>query len=74
MEHPAGTTYLHSKGLTYADICDLAKTQYQEAKGVGKWPPATHAKDSKAPPSSFTQAKVNTHVQCFQKGQPTCQQ
>ena len=54
MEHAAGTTHLHSKGLTYADICDLARTQYQEAKGEGKWPPAAHAKDSKALPSSFT--------------------
>ena len=31
MEHAAGTTHLCSKGLTYADICDLAKTWYQEA-------------------------------------------
>ena len=36
MEHAAGTTHLHDKGLTYADISDLAKTWYQEAKGVGK--------------------------------------
>ena len=54
MEHAAGTTHLCSKGLTYANICDLAETWYQEAKGVGKWPPAAHAKDSKAPPLSFT--------------------
>ena len=41
IEHAAGMTHLHSKGLTYTDICDLAETQYEEAKGVGKWPPAT---------------------------------
>ena len=40
MEHATGMTHLCSKGLTYADICDLAKTRYQESKGVGKWPPA----------------------------------
>ena len=34
MEHVAGTTHLCSKGLTYTDICDLAETQYKEAKGV----------------------------------------
>ena len=71
MEHAAGTTHLHNKGLTYADICDLAEPQYQEAKGVGKGPPAVHAKDSKALSSSFTQAKVHALVQCFQKGQST---
>ena len=71
MEHASGTTHLHDKGLTYANICVLAKTRYQEAKGVGKWPPATHAKDSNAPPSTFTQAKVHALIQCFQKGQTT---
>ena len=34
-EHAAGMTHLLSKGFIYADVCDLAKTQYQEAKGVG---------------------------------------
>ena len=71
MEHVDGTTHLCSKGLTYADICDLAKTWYQEAKGVGKWPPAAHAKDSNTPPSSFTQAEVHALAECFQKGQST---
>ena len=71
MEHTAGMTYLPCKGLTYADINDLAETQYQEAKGVDKWPPATHAKDSKALPSSFTCKEAQSLVQCFQKGQPT---
>ena len=70
MEHASGTIHLCNKGLTDADICDLTKTPYQEAKGVGKWPPAVvaHAKDSKALPSTFTQAEVHTLVQCFQKG------
>ena len=71
MEPVGGTTHLHSKGLTYTDICDVGITQYQEFIGVGKWPPVTHAKDSKVPPSSFTQAKVHVLVQFFQKGQPT---
>ena len=31
MEHAVGMTHLCSKGLTYADICDVAETQYQEA-------------------------------------------
>ena len=48
MEHAAGTTPLHNKLLIYANICDLTETWYQEAKGVGKWSPVTHAKDSKA--------------------------
>ena len=69
MEHAAGMTHLLSKGLTSTDICDLTKTQYQEVKGVGKWPTATHAKDSKALPSSFTHNKAHSLVQCFQKGQ-----
>ena len=73
IEHAAGITHLCSKGLTYADISDLAKPWYQEAKGVGKGPPATHTKDSTAPPSSFTHAKVHALVQYFQKGQPTSQ-
>ena len=71
MEHATGTAHLHSKGLTYADIRDLAKTQYQESKDVGKWSPAPNAKDTKALPSSHTQAEVHTVVQHFQKGQPT---
>ena len=71
MEHAAGTTHLHDKGLTYANICDLTETWYQEANGVGKWPPAIHARESKASASSFTQAKVHILVQCFQKGQTT---
>ena len=74
MEHAAGTTHVCNKGLTYLDICDLAETWYQEAKGVGKWPPATHTKDSKAPPSSFTHAEVNTLIQCFQKDPSTSHQ
>ena len=61
-------THLCNKGLTYSDICDLAETQYQEAKGVGKWPHATHAKDSTALPSSFTCTEVNALTQCFQNG------
>ena len=62
MEHAAGTTHLCRKGLTYADICALAETQYQEAKGVGKWPPATHTEDSKALPSSFPHYEANSLV------------
>ena len=69
MEHATGMTHLHDKGLTYTDICNLAETQCQESKGVGKWPPATHTKDSKAPPSSFTRNEAHSLVQCFQKGQ-----
>ena len=30
--------------LTYADISNLIKTWYQEAKGEGKWLPAAHTK------------------------------
>ena len=71
MENAAGTTHLHDKGLTYANICDLAKTQYQETKGVGKWPPGAHAKDSKTPPFTFTQAEVYALIKCFQNGQST---
>ena len=71
MEHAAGMTHLHNKGLTYADISDLAETQYQEAKVGGKWPPATHAKDPKAPPSSFTHNKAHSLLQCFQEGPST---
>ena len=32
MEHAAGTAHLNDKGLTYANICDLAETWYQEAR------------------------------------------
>ena len=46
MEHAAGMNHLCSKGLSYADICDLAETQYKEAKGVGKWPPSAHTSSS----------------------------
>ena len=71
MEDAAGTTHLSDKGLTYTNICDLAKTWYQEAKSVGKWPPATHSKDFEELASTFTQADIHTPVQCFQKGQTT---
>ena len=71
MECAARTTHLHSKGFTYTDIHNLAVTWYQESKGVGKWPPTTHAKDSKALPSSFAHAKVHALVQCFEQGQST---
>ena len=70
MEHAAGATHLQNKGLTYVDICDLTVSRYQEAKGVGKWPSVTHAKESKASHSTFTQAKVHAFVQCFQKVRP----
>ena len=30
MEHTAGTTCLSNKGLTYANICDLTETLYQD--------------------------------------------
>ena len=39
-----------------------------------KWSPATHARDSKALPSSFTDNKVHSLVQCFQKGPSASQQ
>ena len=71
MEHAAQMTHLCSKGLNYADICDLNKTWYQEAKGVGEWPPAAHVKDSKATSSSFTCNEAHSLIQCFQKGQST---
>ena len=69
MEHATGMTDLLDKGFTYADICDHAETQYQEAKGVAKWPASAHAKDSKAPSSSFTCNKAHSLVQFFQKRQ-----
>ena len=71
MEHATGMNHLHNQGLTYTDICDLTETQYQEAKGVGKWPPTAHTKDSKAPPSSFTCNEAHSLVQCFQMGLST---
>ena len=71
MEHAAEATHIHSKGLTYANICDLAETWYQKSKGGAKWPPATQAKDSKALPSPFHQAEVHAFVQHFQKGKST---
>ena len=38
MEHAAGTTHLHIKGLTYANICNLTEKQYQEAQLSGLLP------------------------------------
>ena len=70
MEHAAGTTRPSDKELTYTNICDLAKTQYQEAKGVSKWSLAAHAKDSKAPPSTFTQAEVMPFFNIFKRVKP----
>ena len=70
MEHATGTTHLHGRGLIYANICDLAETWYQEAKGVGKWPPATHAKTPRHHLLPSPKPK-STLVQCFQKGQST---
>ena len=39
MDHADGTTHRCSKGGTYGDICDLAKTWYQEGKGMAKCHP-----------------------------------
>ena len=45
--------YLEWENLTYHSICKLAKEHYQDLQDNGLWPPAKHAQDSKAIPSTF---------------------
>ena len=69
MEYAAGTSVTKDFPMP-TSATSLTKTWHQETKGVGKWPPASHSKDSKALPSTFTQAEVHTLVQLFRRVKP----
>lgn len=45
--------HLMKEGLTYRDVCRQVVDVYRNQFDNQKWPPARHATDSKAPPSSF---------------------
>ena len=45
--------HLIKAGLTYRDICRQVVEVYRNQFDNQKWPPARHATDSKAPPSTF---------------------
>ncbi len=42
--------------LTYKDMCTRAEDAYRTLFDCKEWPPACHARDSKAPPASFNLA------------------
>ena len=53
MEKSDATKYLKQENLMYHSICQLAEECYQDLHNNGLWPPAKHAQDSKAIPSTF---------------------
>jgi hypothetical protein len=45
--------YMISNEFTYMDICRAAEDGYRRQYDASEWPPAQHARDSKAVPSNF---------------------
>ena len=58
MERDAATKFLAQSNLTVKFICKAAKKKYLELKSSGCWPPAKHASDSRAIPSTFNLSKI----------------
>ena len=53
MEKDASDKNMIKNNLTYKAICQKAEDQYCKLYDQKQWPPAKHARDSKAPPASF---------------------
>ena len=75
MDYPQGSWYISGKGLTYRDICMLAKDMYKNLKASRSWPLAKHAQDSHAVPESFANTLVQTSSggfcgKCHKCGKP----
>jgi hypothetical protein len=52
----AANKHMSDNKLTYKDICTHAEDTYRTLFDRKEWPPARHARDSKAPPASFNLA------------------
>jgi hypothetical protein len=53
--------FMVKAGLTYKDICTVAKDKYRSQFDLDEWPPARHTKDSKGVPAGFA-ALTEAHV------------
>ena len=49
----AANLHMQTNKLTYKDICTHAEDAYRTLFDRKEWPPARHARDSKAPPAAF---------------------
>ena len=52
----AANKHMSDNKLTYKDVCTHAEDAYRTLFDRKEWPPARHARDSKAPPASFNLA------------------
>jgi hypothetical protein len=53
MEKDVADKHMIKSNLTYKAIFSKAEDQYRKLYNQKQWPPAKHARDSKAPPASF---------------------
>jgi hypothetical protein len=62
MSKKAALLHMVQNGLTVKDICLFVETEYRRQKDRNEWPPARHAKDSKAMPAQFGANLTEAHV------------
>jgi hypothetical protein len=55
-------THMVKNNLTVKDICLFVENEYRRQKDRNEWPPARHAKDSKAAPPQFGAHLTEAHV------------
>jgi len=53
MDPAAADALMAKERLTWRAICDVVVEEYNSMVGKGKWSPAMHARDAKAPPRAF---------------------
>jgi hypothetical protein len=53
MDKEAADKYMRDHDFTYMDSCRVAEGEYRSQFDTFEWPPARHARDSKAVPSNF---------------------
>jgi hypothetical protein len=61
-EKTAANDHMSSLRLTYKDICTQAEDTYRTLFDRKEWPPARHARDSKAPPPAFGHLAVEVNA------------
>ncbi|KAI2492298.1 hypothetical protein MHU86_22271 [Fragilaria crotonensis] len=61
-EKTAANDHMSSLRLTYKDICTQAEDTYRTLFDRKEWPPARHARDSKAPPPAFGNLAVEVNA------------
>jgi hypothetical protein len=62
MSKKSALQHMVQKGLTVKDVCLFVETEYRRQKDRNEWPPARHAKDSKAAPAQFGANLTEAHV------------